>query len=167
MSGPQLAMEQKFHRLCRQVVEDCALELYHLEYRAAPSLLRVMIQDPQTKKASIEHCVSVDRALSPFIEQEQWMPERLTLEVSSPGLDRPLKSKRHFEQSIGEKIVVKLGARSQAPETVGTKNKDKKQYRVEGILKWISDERIGLKVKGEEIDIPVNDIKEARWVLPI
>lgn len=141
-------MEQKFYHLCQQVAEENALELYHLEYRADSGLLRVMIQDPQTGGASIENCMQMDRALSPFIAREPWMPEKLTLEVSSPGLNRPLKSRRHFKQSIGKHIMVKVHA-----------------DRIKGVLRRVEDDHIRVSVGNTEQSIPISAIKMARWEL--
>ena len=169
----EVELEQRFFRLCTQVVEDNALELYHLEYRESSGRLLVMIQDSQSgegnkaKTASIEHCVQIDRALTPFIHQEQWMPEKLTLEVSSPGLDRPLVSRWHFEQSIGERIILKLKKRYQIPLEHRKVHCDlaayHQQHRLKGTLQGVGDCDLQLEVVGVKLEVPMDSIETARW----
>ena len=112
--GPYTEMEERFILLCHEVLEKLPLEFYDLEYQQQRGLLRVMIYDPQTHNVTIEQCALMDKALTPFIEDEEWVPNRLTLEVSSPGLERPLRSLKHCRQSIGERIVLRLKSRYRA-----------------------------------------------------
>ena len=159
MEGSRAPIEEKFFHLCQRVVEDNALELYHLEYRGGQGLLRVMIQDPETRGASIEHCVQIDRALSPFIAQEEWIPEKLTLEVSSPGLNRPLQTEKHFQQSIGERIAIKLNA---PYDCNGAIESYRGQRHLVGVLTGLGEDCIQIAVEGGELSIPRNTITRAR-----
>jgi ribosome maturation factor RimP len=58
---------------------------------------------------TLDECAAFSRALSALFDVEDPIPTSYTLEVSSPGLDRPLKKMKHFEQSIGKlaKVVLK------------------------------------------------------------
>ena len=143
-------MEQKFWEPCREVVEELGLSLYHLKYRENSGLLQVMIQDPKTQGASIENCVDIDRALTPLIERGPWVPEKLTLEVSSPGLERPLRRLEHFQQSLGERVALVLYRALEG------------QYRIEGTLKSVAEDEVCLEAEGREILVAVSNIKKAQ-----
>ena len=165
---PQTEMEQKFVHLCQQVLEGESLELYDLECHERAGLLRVMICDPLTKSATIEQCVRIDQALTPFIEQEGWIPDKLTLEVSSPGLERPLRLLRHWQQSIGERIVLRFKSRYQAPVEYREALKDfHDQYQMRGVLEKVEDASIFITVAGVELNFSIEAIKAARWELTI
>ena len=147
----------RFYLECKEIIESHSLELYNFDYRPQSALLRVMIQNPQTKGASIEDCVAIDRALGPCFERAEWLSSGLTLEVSSPGLERPLIDLWHFEQSIGKRIVLKLmGQAGDGPEFSTGK--------VKGLLKGIEGSHFLLEVEGKECSIPMKLVKSARWV---
>lgn len=99
-------IELQFFDACNIIVSENSLNLYDLEYFSQQQLLRLYIQNPETKTATIEECVLIDRALTPLFESEQWIPEDITLEVSSPGIYRELRTVEHFESSLGEPILV-------------------------------------------------------------
>ncbi|MCY4644303.1 MAG: ribosome maturation factor RimP [Bacteriovoracales bacterium] len=153
--GSKSQMELKLYDLCRQAVEEQGLELYDLDYRESSGFLRVMIQNPKDLKgqgASIDDCVAVSRILTPLMDREEWVPEKRTLEVSSPGLDRPLKSIKHFRDSIGKRIVVKL-------------NSSQGRGRINGSLQDVKGDRIQMEVEGVSMGIPLGHIKTAHWEL--
>ncbi len=104
----RLGIEKKFFELCTKVVSENNLELYDMSYIVGNHTLRLFIQDPKTGSAEIEDCATIDRALTPYIEEEIWMPSQLTLEVSSPGVYRKLRTREHFISSKGERITLRL-----------------------------------------------------------
>lgn len=89
------------------VLDSLGMELYDFDYERGSSRFRVFIFNPSTKTASLEECVAVDRALGDVFENEDF-PENLVLEVSSPGIYRFLKERKHFEMSLGELIKLRL-----------------------------------------------------------
>ena len=101
-------LEKKFYELCFPVVTELGYELYDLQYLAGGQTLRLFIENPETKTAVLDDCAAVDRALSEPIDHAEWVPESLVLEVSSPGLFRPLRTLEHFERTIGENICLHL-----------------------------------------------------------
>ena len=160
--SPLTELEQKLHALCTQVVEDSALELYDLEYRGSTGLLRVIIRNPKTDTASIEDCVQIDRSLSPYIERKEWMPQKLVLEVSSPGLDRPLRSRKQLLDSIGKRIAVKLNQEYQVPSKHQKALQHcHRQYRLNGVLQGVGESSLCIDVAGIKIDLPIANIKHA------
>ncbi|MFK8102193.1 MAG: ribosome assembly cofactor RimP [Saprospiraceae bacterium] len=57
---------------------------------------------------TFEKCRKLSRYLEEFIDEEQWLGEKYTLEVSSPGISRPLKFIRQYQKNIGRKVEVFL-----------------------------------------------------------
>ena len=57
---------------------------------------------------AIDDCEAVSRALSDRLDEQDFIEDAYTLEVSSPGLERHLKRDWHFEEAVGEKVDVKL-----------------------------------------------------------
>ncbi len=82
-------------------------ELYHLEFRPSGSgggLLRVFIDSPSG--ITLEDCERVSRRLSAELEIEDPIAGRYTLEVSSPGIERPLVTEEHFRRVDGQMAEV-------------------------------------------------------------
>ncbi|HAZ12462.1 MAG: hypothetical protein A2X86_16820 [Bdellovibrionales bacterium GWA2_49_15] len=150
-------MEKNFFELCRSVVSGLELELYDLEYLPGSGELRVYIKGLQSNSVKIEDCVRVDQALTPFIDELEWMPSKLTLEVSSPGLYRKLREREHFAQAIGETVLLEL---SKAIT-------DKNIKKVRGKLLSCTNEAIEVEWQIDRkngnmgIEIPFANIKKA------
>ena len=146
LDGNQTQIEKRFDLLCRSLVEARGLEIYDLEYKDSSGLLRLIIQDSQTGGASLDDCVKIDRALDIPLQKESWIPERLTLEVSSPGLDRLIKTRKHIDQSVGKRVVIKM-----------------KEGYVKGILETIEGDSLLVEEGSRRHVVPLSSIREARW----
>lgn len=152
-------IEKKFFELANQAVEALGFQLYDMDYISGSHLLRLYIMNPKTKSAVLDDCVSVDRAMTPLLEQE-WVPSELTLEVSSPGIYRHLRTKDHFQMALGERLQLAL----KEPLVIkGPKDKDIKRQKVIGLLKSIDDTsiRLGLVPEDSEYEIKFEIIKKA------
>ena len=104
-------------------------------------------------------CALVSRALEPWLDELGSMPERYVLEVSSPGLERPLMRPSDFERFAGKKIAVK-----------GSAPLAGRAARLEGELLGLAsgregEERVLLRLlDGDEIEIPRSEIAGAHLV---
>ena len=100
--------EAKTEQLLLPIVEKYEVQIYDVEFvkEAGEWYLRVYIDKPEG--VNIGDCENVSRALSDLLDVEDYIEEGYILEVSSPGLGRALKKDKHFEKSLGERIVVKL-----------------------------------------------------------
>jgi ribosome maturation factor RimP len=147
---PQIA---KLEGLVQQVLEGSE-ELFLVEIRIKPTNnIKVFIDGEQG--VSIERCVFVNRKLYKLIEeQELYTDGNFSLEVSSPGLDEPLKLKRQYRKNVNRTVEVTL--------VDGTK--------AEGVLKEVADEYVvveetrGKNKKKETVShtIPFNNIKTTK-----
>lgn len=96
--------------LATPVAENLGYQLFDVEYvKEGPDFfLRLYIT--KEEGISIEDCEAMSRAVDPLLDEADFIKDRYYLEVSSVGLDRPLKKEKDFLFFMGEKIEVKLFA---------------------------------------------------------
>ena len=160
-------LEDKFIVLCSEVLKDLNLEIYDLEYFSSNSVLRIYVQDPKTKSAVIEDCIKVDHALTEYIEDLDWMPAELTLEVSSPGMFREIKSRKHFEAALGENVDFILF--KHFDEIVGGEDLPKRlnrQKKIRAVVTAVNDEGIIITENDKNFEIEFKLIKTAKLSPP-
>ena len=99
--------EARTEELVLPIVEENKFELVDVEYvkEAGEYYLRVYIDKPGG--INIDDCEVVSRRLSDLLDQKDFIKEAYILEVSSPGLDRPLKKDKDFERSIDKEVELK------------------------------------------------------------
>ncbi len=102
--------------LLRPVVATLGVELIDVEWIGAS--LRVIVDEPGG--ISTDQLASVNRIISPLLDQHDPVPGRYTLEVSSPGVERKLTRPDHFVRAIGEGVIVKLNAGVEPRRLKGT-----------------------------------------------
>ena len=100
---------KKLDELLAPILEGAHCTLVDVEYvkEAGTFYLRVYA-DKQPGGITIDDCEVISRALDVKLDEEDFIDGEYVLEVSSPGLDRPLKKARDFERSIGEDIELKF-----------------------------------------------------------
>ena len=98
--------------------------------------------------------MEIDRALTPYIDSLDWMPEKLTLEVSSPGIYRSLRSIEHFGLAVGELVCLSLNA-------TGKKEVELKNKKLVGELFSYDNEGIEVDFEGSKLKLPYEYLKSA------
>jgi ribosome maturation factor RimP len=122
------------------------------------AVLRVLIERPSDpggqSGVSLADCQAVSRDLSTLLDVEQEvLPQgRYRLEVSSPGLERPLLSRRDFERFAGREVDVR------------TTRPYSGRRRLQGMLRGIEGDGVKLDVGGEELMVPLTEIAKANLV---
>ncbi|PIK15815.1 hypothetical protein [Halobacteriovorax sp. JY17] len=154
-------IEKKFYELCSKLCLELNLEIYDLEYLKGSHTLRVFIMDPATKTALIEDCSKLDKALTPFIEEEEWMPSELTLEVSSPGMFRHLTTVEHFKMSLDQDIQFTVKTRLVNDSFPGIPKSLQGERKLIGKLKTVSEDGICVLADSFELNLKYDDIKKA------
>ena len=150
-------------RLLAPTVTSLGLELLGIEYLPAPggSLVRLYIDVPQSEAAEmegeprnvgIEDCEAVSREVSAQLDVEDPITGNYTLEVSSPGIDRPLFGAAQFARFVGESAKVTL----QLPQDG--------RRRLQGSILRVEGETIVFSVDSAEFAVDVNNIEKARLV---
>lgn len=140
-------------QLFEPVVESMGYELVGVEFNAGGGhgTLRVYIDREQG--VSLDDCAAISHQLSGILDVEEPIQQAYDLEISSPGIDRPLFKLADFERFIGETAKIKLAVGVQ-----GRKN-------FKGRLQAVTDEKlITIEVDGEQFDLPYADIARANLV---
>lgn len=125
--------------LLEPIVAGEALELVDLEFVREREgwVLRLFIDKPGGR-VGLDECTQVSRAVDPVLDVEDFIPTEYSLEVSSPGLNRPLKKPAHFQRVKGQKVKVK---------TFGPVG-DPPRKNFSGTLTEVADEGIAVEVEG-------------------
>ncbi len=134
-------------KLVEATVSGLGYELVDME-RSGRGMLRVLIDKPEG--ISVDDCQVVSNQLTRLFMVENIDYERL--EISSPGLDRPLKKEADFVRFIGEKVQFKLRM-----PLAGRKN-------FVGMIVGVSDGILQLDVDGNQVTIELSNLDKARLV---
>jgi len=131
-------------------VENLGFELVKIEAaaRGRRRLLRLFIDRPD-EGVTIDDCVAVTKAVGFVLEGETGPGGPYTLEVSSPGIDRPLTRRAHYERFIGRE------ARVRVEEKAG------RRHSLIGEIAGVDDDGVSLLVAGETVRVRWDDIREA------
>jgi len=129
-----------------KIVRANGAEFYDTETatEAGQTVYRVYITHPEG--VSLDLCADISQELSPFLDVHPPMSGKYFLEVSSPGIERTLSKPRHFQQSIGEKVKLKVPG----------------QDRLKGTLIAADDTGITVETKHGEETYPYHEIEKAR-----
>ena len=99
--------EQKTEEILQPIVEEHGFELVDVEYVKEGSIwyLRAYIDKPGG--ITVNDCETVSRKLSDILDEKDYIDDAYILEVSSPGLGRPLKKEKDFKRSLGEEVEIR------------------------------------------------------------
>ena len=136
--------------LALPVLEELGLELVEVQYRREQSgwVLRLIID--KQEGVNLDDCTAVSREIGQLLDIEDFIDQAYYLEVSSPGLDRPLKSMTDFQRFIGRKAKIKTIAPI-----------DGERVFIGRILQATGDTVI-LEVGRREVTIPFAQVSKAR-----
>ncbi|TCV99045.1 ribosome maturation factor RimP [Biostraticola tofi] len=144
-------LEQKLTEMITAPVEALGYELVGIEFiRGRQSTLRIYIDSEDG--ITVDDCADVSHQVSAVLDVEEPITVAYSLEVSSPGLDRPLFTTAHFEQFAGEEASVVL--------RIAMQNRRKWQ----GIIKTIDGEMITVTVDGKDEVFALSNIQKANLV---
>jgi ribosome maturation factor RimP len=139
--------EKRTEQLLEPLMQEFGFELVDVEYvkEGGSWYLRAYIDKPGG--ITINDCEAVSRRLSDILDEEEYIEESYTLEVSSPGLGRPLRKDKDFQRSLGEEVDVKLFAAVD----------HSKEYT--GLLKAFDKESVTIELEdGTQKQFPRNSI---------
>ena len=139
--------------LAESVAQRRSLRLWDVEVTGQPgrSIVRVLVD--AEGGIDLDTVAEVSEEISRGLDLKDPLAGRYTLEVSSPGLERTLKSAEHFRLSVGEKVTLKT-----LVPLVGN------SHRVDGVIESADDEAVHVDTGEAQVDVPYEQIKTARTV---
>lgn len=141
------------------LVKEENLDLVDLEFSpvGSRSVLRLYVDKPGG--VTIDECTNLSRKVADFLDMEDLIPHRYNLEVSSPGLDRPLVKREDFIRKTGEKVRVFLNEPMDG------------EKELVGEIKNFKEETLYLSIKSEgaepsegEKAIPLSNVLKAKII---
>lgn len=148
MSEKQGAVVTSFTDLLSPIMDDFHCELVDVDY--SNGVMKVVID--QDDGLLSQTLIEVTKAVSRMIDAEDPIPGRFTLEITSPGVERPLKKPEHFRRSIGEDISIKT-----MPDVDGDR-------RVDGELVGTDEFGVTVSTADGERTLRYGEIRSARTV---
>lgn len=145
-----MTLRERLIALIEPVLARSGYELVELEYSAGRSQAVVRIFIDTAAGITVDDCERVSREVAALLDVEDPIPMAYTLEVSSPGFDRVLRTPAHFERFAGSRVFVELKAPREG----------RKRYT--GLLKAVDASGIELEVDRQKVEIRFEEIGKAR-----
>jgi ribosome maturation factor RimP len=135
--------------MLQPVVEELGYSLWEIECSPGKGSGLVRLYLDAEAGITVEDCARVSRAVSEVLDAEDPIPGEYTLEVSSPGLERPLRTPEHFGRFVGETVFVELAQPHEG------------RRRFLGPLTAADATTIEVEVDGQRHVLPVSGIRKA------
>ena len=141
---------EQIAELIAPTVEALGLELWgiELQQQGKYSLLRIYIENREDG-VGIEDCEKVSRQVSALLDVEDPISGEYTLEVSSPGMDRPLFTAEQFGLYVGKTVNIRLRTAMQG------------RRKFKGVIERVNEGVVDLLVDGESVAIQLTDLDKA------
>jgi ribosome maturation factor RimP len=143
-------MRERLIGLVEPVLGRLGYELVDLEFGAGQGRAQVRLFIDAPAGVGVEDCAQVSRETSALLEAEDPIPTAYTLEVSSPGFDRVLRTPAHFGRFVGARVFVEL------------KEPRAGRRRYTGMLLGVDEAGIALEVDRERVALVFGEIGKAR-----
>jgi ribosome maturation factor RimP len=143
----------KLRDLLEPAVAAVGCELVGIEYlpNGKQSLLRVYID--KAEGVTVDDCSAVSYQVSGLLDVEDPVPGHYTLEVSSPGLDRPLFQARDFERFAGQEVKIRMRFPIEG------------QRNFRGLLQGLQEQQVVIEGQdGKRVNLPLDQVEQARLI---
>ncbi|MAI60874.1 MAG: ribosome maturation factor RimP [Micavibrio sp.] len=148
-------LEKRLSDLARPVIEDLGFKLVCVKHLSDNGgTVQIMAEDPATGRLGVDDAAKISRGVSVIFDVEDPIKGAYRLEVSSPGIDRPLTRLEDFETYKGFEVKLE----SEIPSENG-------QRKFRGFIEALENEVITLKTDQGEANIPFNTLVKAKLVL--
>lgn len=145
-----VTLRERLIALIEPVLVRLGYELVELEYAAGRSQATVRLFIDTPAGITVDDCERVSRDVAALLDVDDPIPTAYTLEVSSPGFDRVLRTQAHFERFVGERVFVEL----KVPRAG--------RRRYTGLLQVVTATGIELEVDKQKVVVPLEEIAKAR-----
>jgi ribosome maturation factor RimP len=145
-------IEGSVTQLAEPLTESLGLELVQVQYQHESMGWTLRILVDRTGGVTVDDCASVSRELSDLLDVEDLIPNAYHLEVSSPGLDRPLVKPEDYSRFVGREI------------TLRTRQAIDGRRNFRGLLAGLDSNTILLQVDGRSFEVQFNQVEKANLV---
>ncbi|MEO6771765.1 MAG: ribosome maturation factor RimP [Kofleriaceae bacterium] len=161
-------LQTKLIQIIEPVVQAAKLELVDVRLLLEQGgwTLRVQIDMPvaqitdvnevPTERVSLVECEEMSRELSAVLDVEDPIKQAYSLEISSPGIDRPLRTPAHFRHFVGSEAKLALELPLQTPSG------ERRNFK--GILRGATDTHVTIECDGEPFELVIDDLDHAKLV---
>lgn len=148
----RMSKEARLHELVQPAITALGFEFVGLELiqHGRGATLRVYIDHPN--RVSVDDCAKASHQIGAILDVEDPINGEYRLEVSSPGIDRPLFTPAHYALVVGQTVKLKLSV----------PNKGRRNFK--GLLQAAGAEQIVLVVDGQEVNLPFSQIEKGNLV---
>lgn len=147
-------IEKKIETIIEPTITDLGLEIVKVSFiNDERNTLQILLERLDRDNIGVDDCAKASRAVSAILDVEDPISSEYVLEVSSPGIARPLTKLEHFDRFAGHEAKL---------ETTEMMN-GRKRFR--GTLKGIKDNKVLINVENEEFQISIDSLLKAKLVL--
>lgn len=147
-------LAERIAKLITPTLDALGFELVRVQLSGSQRpTLQVMAEPANGRVMSVEDCATVSRAISALLDVEDPISGTYSLEVSSPGIDRPLTRTKDYERFMGHEAKIETNAPIDG------------RKRFKGAIKAVDAKAVALEVEGAEIRIPFAAIHKSKLVL--
>lgn len=149
-----MGAEEELRGLISPILEAEGLDLVEFNFSRSrgAALLRLLV-DRKEGGITVEECAGLNRRIGALLDGQDFIRDRYILEVSSPGLDRPLKERNDFLRCLNRKIWILL------------KEPLKGNSEIRGAVKAVKEENLEIDCEGLLSKIPISGIIKAKQIL--
>ena len=161
-------LHQRLISIVEPVLQAAGFELVDLRFVLEQGgwVLRVQVDLPLAEwgdvsevpsdRVDLQDCEKLSRELSAVLDVEDPIPQAYHLEVSSPGIERPLRTAEHFTHFAGSEAKVQLAV------PLHLETGERKNFK--GVLRGVSDDKVSIDCDGVTFALPIADIDHAKLV---
>ena len=161
-------LHAKLIQIIEPVLEQSGFELVDVRFVLEQGgwVLRVQVDVPLSEvtdlsevpsdRVDLEDCENISRELSAVLDVEDPIPQAYHLEISSPGIDRPLRTASHFDHFKGSEAKVQLAV------ALPTPSGERRNFK--GVIKGVIDGKVEMDCDGQVFQLAIDDIDSAKLV---
>ncbi len=151
-----MSTDSKIREIVGQVIENTDFKLVEINFKNAHARRMVSVFLDSETGITIDQCKDFSRIIGERLDKENVIENEYVLEVSSPGVDRPIREDWQFRKNIGREVILEV------------KSGDQARKELKGKIEGVSGDVLQLKVKGKKrdpeqtLEILLEDIQSAR-----